>query len=123
MKAIIVVAHGSRMESSNNEIIVFVKRLKEKVDDKNLFITYAFLENASPSIEESIKYCIDKGIKNIKIFPYFLAAGKHITKDIPEIVEKAKKSHLDIKIELTDYLGKLKGLEDLILDNLKMNNI
>ena len=44
MEALIVVAHGSKVESSNNEIKRIVDKIKENLKDEQLDVFYAFLE-------------------------------------------------------------------------------
>ena len=118
MEALIVVAHGSKVESSNNEIKRIVDKIKENLKDEQLDVFYAFLELAEPSIFVSINKAITHGCKVIKVFPYFLAAGKHVKEDIPIEIKKFKKQYPDIKFELLPHIGECKGIENLILSNI-----
>ncbi len=118
MEALIVVAHGSKLESSNNEIKVIVSKIKENLKDNDLHVFYAFLELAEPSIFISINKAITQGCKVIKIFPYFLAAGKHVKEDIPTEIKKFKKRYPEIEFILLAHIGECKGIENLILGNI-----
>ena len=117
-KALIIVAHGSRKTSSNEE----VKALGEKVkylQDKHkryAFVMTSFLEFATPSLEESILSSIDKGASEIVILPYFLASGNHVTQDIPEVVKKIQVLHPQVKIILKEHLGSSSGMVKLLSD-------
>ncbi|WP_410198681.1 CbiX/SirB N-terminal domain-containing protein, partial [Aliarcobacter butzleri] len=53
--------------------------------------------------------------KKIKIFPYFLAAGKHVLADIPNIIKEFKTNHKDIEFTVLAHFGQCNGVEDLIL--------
>jgi len=86
--ALIIVAHGSRKPSSNEEVKAIGEKLKGLKEKEFTFVSTSFLEFATPSLEESILKNIDKGMSEIVILPYFLSSGNHVTRDIPEIVER-----------------------------------
>jgi sirohydrochlorin ferrochelatase len=39
------------------------------------------------------------------IVPFFLQAGAHVTRDIPQLIERVRKQHPDIEIMVTGYVG------------------
>ncbi|WP_196780020.1 sirohydrochlorin chelatase [Malaciobacter molluscorum] len=78
-------------------------------------ISYAFLELAEPTIEESIKTQIKKGSKKIIILPYFLAQGKHVKTDIPNEINKLKNIFNNVDFVLLEHLGANDMIIDLIL--------
>lgn len=115
MKLLLIVAHGSRLKSSNDEIIALVDSIKEK-SFNDLVVEAAFLELVEPSILQSVQNVITKeNITEIDLFPYFLAAGKHVKFDIPNEIDEIKKRYPQIKINLLPHLGKNEGLINLIL--------
>lgn len=103
--ALIIVAHGSRKTSSNEEVMALGEKVKSLLDKDYMFVMTAFLEFATPSLEESMLSCIDKGASEIVILPYFLASGNHVTRDIPEVIQKTQSSHPQVKIILKEHLG------------------
>ncbi len=115
-KALIIVAHGSRKDSSNEE----VKALGEKVRSLQIknyaFVMTAFLEFAAPSLEESMHSCIEKDASEIVILPYFLASGNHVTRDIPEVVQNIQASYPQVKITLKEHVGSSSGMVKLLSD-------
>jgi len=112
--ALIIIAHGSRKESSNSEIILLGEKVKPLVDTQYDVVKTAFLEFADPSLEESIKTCVKEGANEIIILPYFLAPGKHVTLDIPAIVEQMGIMYPEVKIALKEHLGSAKGMASLL---------
>ncbi|CAA6816435.1 MAG: Sirohydrochlorin ferrochelatase family protein [uncultured Campylobacterales bacterium] len=114
MKSLIIIAHGSKLSTSNQEIIDLSINISKNSD---LNIEYAFLEFAQPNLIQSITNCINKGATEISVFPYFLARGKHVKFDIPDIIKEQSKVNPDIKISLMEHFGKLQGIEKLILEN------
>ena len=111
MKALILVAHGSRRKVSNIEVIQIATRLAGQVKDNYMHVGHAFLELASPSIPEAIEDAIMKGAEEVVILPYFLSAGRHVHEDVPSLVLQKQKLPPDIKISLAPYLG---GSSDII---------
>lgn len=117
MEALIIIAHGSKVKSSNDEIIDIVSKIKASVDDE-IFVFHAFLELSEPSVFMAINNAIAENCQKIKIFPYFLAAGKHVQEDIPCEIKKFKKLYPQIEFVLLPHIGKCNGIENMIISNL-----
>lgn len=106
MKALFIVAHGSRREASNNEVRALtqeVARLCEKGEYQQ--VSCGFLELAEPLIPDGISELIESGADEVVVLPYFLSAGRHVAEDIPEEVAKARAKHPDAQITIAPYLG------------------
>lgn len=115
-RALIIVAHGSRKNSSNEEVKALGEQVKSLQDKHYTLVMTSFLEFATPSLEESILSSIDKGVSEIVILPYFLASGNHVTKDIPEVLQKIQASYPQVKIILKEHLGSASGMVRLLSD-------
>ena len=76
---------------------------------------YAFLEFATPSIEEAIKRCSDIGASSVTVIPYFLSAGTHVTRDIPEEISKAYTSNPNLKIKIVNYFGSRDEVAEILI--------
>ena len=115
MKALLIVAHGSRSQNANDEVY----RLAERIDGDSgpAFdrVAHAFLEIASPQFDTAIADMAATGITEITVFPYFLAAGAHVANDIPNVIGVAKRAYPEINFEILPYLGALEGISALIL--------
>ncbi|MCO4845119.1 MAG: CbiX/SirB N-terminal domain-containing protein [Sulfurovum sp.] len=112
--ALIIIAHGSRKESSNAEVMALGVKVNPLVDAQYDIVKTAFLEFAEPSLEVSITTCIEEGVTHIVILPYFLASGNHVTRDIPAVVEQMEIMYPEVKIELKEHLGSAKGMISLL---------
>jgi sirohydrochlorin ferrochelatase len=114
-RALIVVSHGSRREASNDE----VKRLalQLSVHQQNSFddVSAAFLEIAEPSIPDGIAAAIERGADEVTVLPYFLSAGRHVTRDIPAEVDKACGLNADAVIRIAPYIGRAPEMADIVL--------
>lgn len=121
MDTLLVIAHGSRLKESNEEIIKFAKSIKDLSDD-SFDVKYAYLELAQPSIFEVLETCLKNNSSGkIKILPYFLARGKHVKVDIPNEIDKVKEVYKNANIEVLPHLGKIDGLAQLIINNYALN--
>lgn len=116
MKALLLVAHGSRMTSSNDAVAELTEKLRPQLSKYDFdLITHAFLELTEPSIPEGIAALVASGAAEVIVLPYFLAPGTHVVNDVPELIEAAKLSHPTVSIEAKPYLGQAEGMLELIL--------
>ena len=114
MKALLLIAHGSNRQYSNDEIRSLTDRLRAKIRAHFDRIDCVFLELTEPSIADGIQRCADNGIDEIILLPYFLSAGKHIADDIPGIVAEQRNRYPHIDMRICDYVGKQPEMEDLL---------
>jgi sirohydrochlorin ferrochelatase len=115
MHALLLVAHGSRREASNQEVEALTQRIAARGDERFGLYTTAFLELASPSIQEALRGCITKGATKITIVPYFLAAGTHVVKDVPAIIEEMGDELGAVEVQIAPHVGQSPMMEALIL--------
>lgn len=115
MKALLVVAHGSRRAESNEEVRNLTACLERQAGAAFGHVRCAFLELADPSIPDGLRTAVRAGASEIIVVPYFLSAGRHVVKDIPAEVEIVRREHPEISISLAPYLGASAGLIDLLL--------
>jgi sirohydrochlorin ferrochelatase len=115
MKALLVIAHGSRRVESNDEVRHLTTQLQMRAGSAYGDVRCAFLELAEPSIPQGIAQCIAQGAIEVVVLPYFLSAGRHVATDIPAEVAKAQSSHPHITIDIAPYLGRADGLLDAML--------
>ena len=114
--ALLVIAHGSRKASSNDEVIAVVSKVKERLKENYFSVDAVFLELALPSIEDGIKSCVLKGVSTIVLLPYFLAVGRHVSSDIPEIIQSQQKLYPEVTFKLIHHLGSEEGIPTLLSD-------
>ena len=114
MRTLILIAHGSRREASNNEVRKLASNMN-RMDHAFEQVSCAFLELAEPLIPEALRAAIDQGATEIVVLPYFLSAGRHVVQDVPADVEKVQKEYTEVKISITPYLGSAPGIADAVL--------
>ena len=117
MQALVLIAHGSRRQASNQEVMDLASRLQQSASDVYPLIEPGFLELASPSIPEAIESCIQSGATSVVVVPYFLAAGRHVVEDIPQIVKPVAEQHPQVTIRISEHIGMSDSMTRLILDS------
>lgn len=117
MKALVLVAHGSRRKQSNDEVIALADKLKQQCRDQYSIVHPGFLELSWPSIPEGIQLCIDDGASQVIVLPYFLNSGRHVVEDIPEMVEHARQNNPDVDIRIAPHLGASDLMMDLLINS------
>ena len=114
MTHLLIVAHGSRRQASNDEIHQLAEKVSENINrhqstnDTHKDITgvsVAFLEMAEPSIPQQINTLFNSGENHISLLPYFLAAGNHVIRDIPEEINQLRQKWPDKDITLLPHIG------------------
>ena len=115
MNILLLIAHGSRREESNLEIESLVRKISSFNTEEFDRVTHAFLEFANPNIEEAIRKCSNMGASSVTILPYFLSAGVHITRDIPEEICKAYAKNPNLKIKIANYFGSRDEIAEILI--------
>jgi sirohydrochlorin ferrochelatase len=118
MNALLLISHGSRRSASNDEVLRLTETLRTKSGEEQSLVACAFLEMAEPTIQTALDQLAADGATAIQVFPHFLAAGTHVTKDIPRELDAAAQRHPGVTFTLLPHLGALPGLADLILAQL-----
>ena len=117
MKYLLLIAHGSRRQSANEEISALAERVAGLASDEFDGVVTAFLELASPDIHQGVTRCVELGARHIVVVPYFLAGGNHVSKDIPAEIECARAGLPQaVDIEISPYLGASDAMAKLVLD-------
>ncbi len=122
MKALLVVAHGSRREASNEEVRGLSELIAKQGADRYQLVKAAFLELAEPSIPDGIEECVRAGAIEVVVMPYFLSAGRHVATDIPQEVAPKQRQYPQINIRIAPYLGAADGIAELMLQMSEKQN-
>ena len=109
---IIVVDHGSRRMESNLMLEEVAKLFAIRFGSRFAIVEAAHMELSEPSIESAYRKCVSRGADRIIIAPFFLAMGKHWTRDIPSLVNQASILFPGTSYQIAEPLG----IDDLILD-------
>ena len=114
LTGVILVDHGSRRRESNESLEEVARRFAERFPGTPI-VEAAHMELAMPDIAAAYAACVRRGAAKIVILPFFLAQGKHWTRDIPSLTAQAAEEHPGTSYQIAEPLG----IDDLILDLLK----
>ncbi|WP_342504910.1 sirohydrochlorin chelatase [Sporosarcina sp. FSL K6-2383] len=112
MQAVLYVGHGSRIQAGVEEAIQFIENCKVMIDVPIQEI--CFLELASPSVDEGIIKCVERGATKIAVVPILLLTANHANEDIPFEIEVGKVMYPDFEFTY----GKAFGIHPKIVDSL-----
>ena len=109
--AIILLAHGS----SDPRWCETFEKLASPTLDSVPGSRIAYMELAEPSIDAVVAEGVENGTRTFTIVPLFLAAGRHLRKDVPGMIAELEKAH-DVSITLAAPIGENPELGDAIRD-------
>lgn len=118
MKGFILVAHGSRRQAANQEIADFAASVTQAMHDRFDIMNHAFWELAEPSLAQAIDAQVAAGANDIKLFPYFLAQGRHVVEDLPSVLHQKREQYPDLTLTLLPHLGAMPGFATWLADQL-----
>lgn len=82
----------------------------------------AYMELADPSLEAEVEKAAAEGITDIRVVPLFLAAGRHLRKDVPAMLD-AYRERLGVQVTLLPPIGEDPrlglALKDIVADSLE----
>jgi sirohydrochlorin cobaltochelatase len=110
MKGIILFGHGAR----NPEYIEPFRRIRAAVErrEPDVPVEIGFLELTQPPLEASIECLIARGVTQIKVVPIFFAPGRHVLKDLPQLIGNAMDRHPGIEFEVASCVGEADAVID-----------
>ena len=105
MPSLLLIAHGSRRAASNDEVRALAAAIAAQPGCGYDHVEAAFLELADPLIPDGLHRLANRGATEIVAFPHFLAAGRHVTEDIPAEIVKFAATRPDVAVRLSGHLG------------------
>ena len=108
---IILLAHGSSDKRWCETFEQLASPTLKSVENSRV----AYMELAEPSMDTVIKEAVDEGATEFTVVPLFLAAGRHLRKDVPGMIEELEKAY-GAKIELAPPIGENPLLGQAIRD-------
>lgn len=110
--AVLLIAHGSRLEPANADLRELADRLS--TSGSSSIVVASFLELAEPDIPAGGARCVAKGGKRVLMIPYFLGAGIHIMRDLTAARESLAAAHPGVDFVLGPPLGPHPLLDQLV---------
>jgi sirohydrochlorin cobaltochelatase len=103
VKGIVLFGHGAR----NPEWAQPFHRIRDAIlqREPEALVEPGFLELSRPSFDESVDCLVRQGATEIVVVPIFMAAGRHILKDLPELAASAMDRHAGLMVSLAPPVG------------------
>lgn len=100
---VLVLGHGSRYAQGLEVITETAARYQAA--HPALVVRPAFVEIASPRLEEALEQMVAEGLAKIIVVPLFLSFGHHIAKDLPARMVAFASAHPDVNLITTAPIG------------------
>ncbi|MDP2690379.1 MAG: precorrin-8X methylmutase [Deltaproteobacteria bacterium] len=115
-KAVLLLGHGSKAPEANETL----RKVAASVQFYGGYgaVLPAFLQMERPDFQEGVDRLVSMGFRDLIVMPYFLYMGLHVTKDLPEEMERALARYPGIKLTLTRNLGFHDKLVDITVERI-----
>ena len=100
---VVLVDHGSRRAAANEALEEFATLFRKTTTHE--VVEVAHMELAEPTIAQAIERCSGRGCTHVVVLPYFLSRGRHVSEDIPQLVQQATDDIPDLSVEIADPIG------------------
>lgn len=114
MKAILIIAHGSKVTETDLIMESYMNALKQR--HPGVKFEKCYLQLMAPLLLDAVEKLYNEGVREIKAFPFFLFNGNHIKEDIPAELDSLKGRFTDLKIEFLENIGFDEKLVDVICE-------
>ena len=103
MKGILLFGHGAR----NPEWAQPFHHIRDAILARQpaALVEPGFLELLRPTFDEGVDCLVRQGATEIVVVPIFMAAGRHVKKDLPQLAANAMDRHAGLVIALAAPVG------------------
>lgn len=110
--AYIVFSHGSSVESANEAVRSVAAAMARRGE---LNVAAAFLESGKPDLAGAVQELVSADVSRIVVVPYFLTLGLHLQRDLPALIERARRAHPRIDFQVAAPLDGHPAMVDVLL--------
>lgn len=112
--AVLLIAHGSRVPEANADLVRVAEALRSRQPGD--VVEVAYLELAEPDIPTGAARCVAAGATEVRMLPYFLSAGSHVTQDLERFREQFEREYAPVRFLLCPPIGLHPLMVDILLD-------
>lgn len=113
MLGLLVVDHGSRRAEANAQLLDIAARIARL--RPGVPLATAHLDVCPPTIADGVAALLAQGCDDLRVLPYFLSAGRHLSQDIPDAVRAALAARPEVRWTVGGALGPDDALAALLL--------
>ena len=115
--AVLLIAHGSRQQSANDDLHELAARLAARGPIRSS--KPCFLELAEPELIAGGDRCVSLGATRVLMIPYFLSAGVHLRRDLTAARDELSRRHPGVEFRLGSPLGPHPLLDQLVAERIR----
>ena len=112
MKALLLIAHGSRRAEANADLAFVAEHVAAR--GRYPIVQVSYLELAEPSIPDGGALCVERGATEVILLPYFLSAGVHVHEDMTAARDELARRFPHVAFRLAEPLGRHPLLLDVV---------
>lgn len=111
-QGVVVLGHGSRYQAGLSVITETAARFQ--FQHPEMKVVPAFIELASPRLEDSVVALVEEGFGKVTVVPLFLSFGHHIATDLPQRMVALEEKFPHVTFVTTEPIGADPLLCDII---------
>jgi sirohydrochlorin ferrochelatase len=115
-QALLLVDHGSRRQESNEILLQIATLMRDRFGFD--IVHAAHMELGEPTVQQGFDACVADGAEEVIVHPYFLGPGRHVIKDIPDLVKEAADRHPGVTFRITEPLGVHPKIAEVICERI-----
>ncbi len=116
MKAVLLLAHGSKENNTVDTMETITKMVREKTNVD--MVEEAYMQMRDKNLAKGIDNLVAKGATSVIIMPYFLFEGVHIKEDIPMEIADYMSKNPNITVTMGKTLGADERLAAIVADRI-----
>ncbi len=110
-RASVLLAHGSSDPHWITPFTQLLAQIREQMPAEGIRTELAFMELASPSLSDRIHQLTAEGCNHIDVLPLFFAAGRHLRRDVPAMLDRLQAELQQQGLQVVIHLHSPVGLE------------
>ncbi|MBA4386622.1 MAG: cobalamin biosynthesis protein CbiX [Verrucomicrobia bacterium] len=115
-RAVVLLLHGSRDAA-------WIEPFEEMRADiaarlPGVRVATACLQICPPTLDDTIGVLAGEGIGNVVVVPVFISTRGHVARDVPVLVEKARKRYPKMEISVSRAVGELPGVRESMINGI-----
>lgn len=118
-RAIVLFAHGSRDARWAQALLALqaaVQRAGAGADRPA--VRLAYLELMEPALPQVLDELATAGYVQIDLVPVFWAAGGHVLRDLPALIDAARRQHPALEVQVMPSLSEWPGIMDWLAERI-----
>jgi sirohydrochlorin ferrochelatase len=115
--AVIVFAHGSRVEEGNRGVHDLARQIQEA--GEFAYVRAAFLEIAKPDLAAAVDEAAAAGLQKVIVIPFFLTMGRHLSRDLPDLVASIQRRRPELQLKTAKALEGHPLIPSLVLARIR----